>query len=68
MSPPSPPEPDPGKSLECFYWNEDGTKGDALIHEEILNNPEAALFFRQPVMRNAIKRGMTRAKAERLYG
>jgi hypothetical protein len=68
MRTPPPPSPERGECLECFYLNEDGTKGDALIHESILDNPEADLLFRMSILRDAIKGGMNRAEAEKLYG
>lgn len=51
-----------------FCTIERGKASDAPLHEPILANPDAdALISRQAVER-AMRRGLTREQAERLYG
>lgn len=51
-----------------FFYIEGGERRDAALHLPILANPKAeALISRQAVER-AMRRGLTREQAERLYG
>jgi hypothetical protein len=56
-------------SNEFFYLDENGEKQDALLHNEILDYPEAEAAFAAERIRDAVlKRGMTLEHAMKLYG
>ncbi len=55
-------------SAELCFIKEDGTLGDDMFHEEILNNPEADAYFRDSVRRSAMEGGLSPEMIKKLYG
>ena len=56
----------PGKMF--YYRDEDGTPQDADIHEEVLNNPLADLYFTLRNLRAHVDDGHTLEQALMLFG
>ena len=54
-------------SNEMFY-REDGKKRDAKLHEPILNNPKAEEAGRRAAVEKAVRGGMDRETATKLFG
>jgi hypothetical protein len=54
-------------SDEFFYIDANGKKSDALLHEELLDNPEADLAGRTGTARRAVIGGMVESTARQLY-
>lgn len=50
-----------------FFYRQGGNKQDAALHEPILANPEADAAISEQAIERAMRRGLTRAQAERLY-
>jgi hypothetical protein len=46
----------------------DGKRTDAHLHDPILDNPEADAYLSKIAIERAIAGGMSRARAQRLYG
>jgi hypothetical protein len=51
-----------------FCVIESGRPSDAPLHEPILDNPDAEEAISRQAIERAMRRGLSRQQAERLYG
>ncbi|GAB6053171.1 hypothetical protein JCM17960_19910 [Magnetospira thiophila] len=51
-----------------FFYMEDGVKKDALLHEEMLDNPEADRAGSEWAIEDAVARGVLREVAVQMFG
>lgn len=50
-----------------FFYRQGGKKQDAALHEPILDNPKADEAISRLAVERAMRGGLTREQAERLY-
>ncbi len=53
---------------ELYFFDADGKKSDAGLHDAMLDNPEADRRFAQEAIDSAIADGVSADDAQRLYG
>jgi hypothetical protein len=51
-----------------FFYRRSGKKRDEALHDPILDNPQADEAISREAIERAMRRGLTREQAQRLYG